>query len=124
MKFEAMEELKGVSVITDATSDKELDYYVTGNVDVWKLISKWNLPRVTTSSDLISTETTKWTDSKGKEHKMYTRKYKDTIVDHYAYWSFTWNVRATFYLVNAKTGQVVVSESGTEFDDKPMDAYQ
>lgn len=124
MKFEAMEELKGVSVITDATSDKELDYYVTGNVDVWKLISKWNLPRVTTSSDLISTETTKWTDNKGKEHKMYTRKYKDKIVDHYAYWSFTWNVRATFYLVNAKTGQVVVVESGTEFDDKPMDAYR
>lgn len=55
---------------------------------------------------------------------MYTRKYKDTIVDHYAYWSFTWNVRATFYLVNAKTGQVVVSESGTEFDDKPIDAYR
>jgi len=124
MKFEAMDKLKDVSVITDATSDKDLNYYVTGNVDVWKLISKWNLPHVTTTSELISTETTKWKDNKGKEHKMYTRKYKDKIVDHYAYWSFTWNVSATFYLVNAKTGQVVVAESANEFDDKPMDAYR
>ncbi len=124
MKFEATEKLKGVNVVTDAASDKNLDYYVTGRVDVWKMDSKWNLPSVTTSAKLISTEETKWTDSKGKEHKMKTKKYRDEITDHYAYWSFTWNVRATFYLVNAKTGQVVVSESGTEFNDKPMDAYR
>ena len=124
MKFEASEKLKGFNVITDNTSDKDLDYYVTGTVDRWEMQSTWHLPTVTTWAKLISTTEEKWTDSKGKEHKMKTKKYRDEITDHYAYWSFTWNVRATFRLVDAKTGQVVVSESGTEFDDKPMDAYR
>ncbi len=124
MKFEAMDKLKGVSVITDATSDKDLNYYITGNVTEWKLIPTWHPPKVTTTSELIESKETKWKDSKGKEHTMHTKKYKDKIVDHYAYWSFSWNVRATFYLVDAKTGQVVVSESGNTFDDKPMDAYR
>ena len=124
MKFEATEKLKGVNVITDAENDKDLDYYVKGTIDCWEMHSKWNLPTVTTYAKLISSTEQKWTDSKGKEHKMKTKKYRDEIVDHYAYWSFTWNVRATFHLVNAKTGQVVVSESGTDFNDKPMDAYR
>lgn len=124
MKFEALEKLKGVNVIVDNNSGRNIDYCVTGRVDVWKLIPKWNLPYVTISDKLISTEKQKWKDSKGKEHTMYTRKYRQEIDDHLARWTFTWNVRATFYLVNAKTGQVVASESGTEFDDKPMDAYR
>lgn len=124
MKFEATEKLKGVSVITDATSDKDLDYYVTGTVDRWKMYSTWHLPEVTTWPEHISSEEEKWIDDKGKEHKKLIKKYRDKIIDHYAYWSFSWNVRATFRLVDAKTGKVVVSESGTEFNDKPMDAYR
>lgn len=124
MKFEATEKLKGVSVITDAASDKDLDYYVTGTVDRWKMYSTWHLPEVTTWPEHISSEEEKWIDDKGKEHKKLIKKYRDKIIDHYAYWSFSWNVRATFRLVDAKTGKVVVSESGTEFNDKPMDAYR
>ena len=124
MKIEALEKLKGVNVITDSASERDLDYYVQGNVERFDMTSTWVLPSVTTSAKLISTEETKWKDSKGKEHKMKTKKYKDEITDHYAHWTFSWNVRATFNLVNAKTGQVVVSESGTDFNDKPMDAYR
>lgn len=124
MKFEAMDKLKGVSVITDATSNKNLNYYVTGNVYRWKLIPTWHLPHATTYASLISSEETKWKDDKGKEHKMYTKKYQEKIVDHYAHWSFTWNVQANFQLVNAKTGKSVVSVSGNEFNDKPMDAHR
>lgn len=124
MKIEATKKLKGINVITDATSDKDLDYYVKGNVDRFEMISTWNLPNVTTYPSLISSTEEKWTDNKGKEHKKKIKKYQDKITDHYAHWSFTWNVRATFYLVDAKTGRVVFSESGTDFNDKPMDAYR
>ena len=124
MKFEAMDKLKGVSVITDATSDKTPDYYVTGTVERWEMISTWNPPRVTTYSSLVETTEKDWYDNKGKKHTMKTKKYEEKITDHYAYWSFQWNVRATFRLVNAKTGQVVVSDGGDVFDDKPMDAYR
>ena len=124
MKFEAMDKLKGVSVITDATSTQQPDYYVTGDVSTWKLVSTWHLPHVTTRADIISTEKEKWKDVKGNEHTKYTRKYKEVIDDHFAYWSFEWHIGATFRLVNAKTGQVVASYSNYERNDKPMDAYK
>lgn len=124
MKFEVMDKLKGVSVITDATSDKQIDYYVEGDVSTWKMSSIWHAPHVTTRAEIVSTEKDKWKDAKGNEHTKYTRKYKEVIDDHFAYWSFEWHIGATFRLVNAKTGQVVVSYSNYEMNDKPMDAYR
>ena len=124
MKYEATDKLKGVNVIIDSTSDKNLDYYVAGTVNTWKMNSVWHLPRATTRDKLISSTEQKWTDSKGKEHKMYTKKYEQEIVDHYAYWSFSWDVNATFRLVNPKTNQIVVSFNSRDNDDKPMDAYR
>lgn len=124
MKSQAVEKLKKVNVIIDAANNEKADYYVTGTVSTWKMNSKWVLPDVSTYESLISSEETKWKDDKGKEHTMYTKKYREEIKDHYAHWSFEWNVLATFYLVDAKTGQVVVSESVSAFDDKPMDAYR
>lgn len=124
MKFEAMEKLKGVNVITDASSQKNLDYYVIGKVDKWNLHKWWSEPHVTTRASLISSEETKWKDDKGKEHKMYTKHYREKITDVYGRWNFSWQVRAAFLLVNAKTGQPVVAYGGDETNDKPMDAYR
>lgn len=123
-KIEALDKLKGVRVITDPASELPLNFYVTGTVDTWKLISTWNPPRATTTSTLIETKESEWRDANGKKHKMYTRKYRDEITDHFAYWSFAWHVSGTFQLVNAKTGKVVVSERLINTDDKPMDAYR
>ena len=123
MKYEALDKLKGVNVITDAASDKNINYYVTGSVGTWKMNSYWHLPKATTYSKLISEQKEKWKDSKGKEHTKYTRKYQDEIVDHFAYWSFNWSISANFRLIN-NGGQVIVSYGGSEVDDKPMDAYR
>ena len=105
MKSQAVEKLKKVNVIIDAANNEKADYHVTGTVRTWKMNSKWVLPDVSTYESLISSEETKWKDNKGKEHTMYTKKYREEIKDHYAHWSFEWNVLATFYLVDAKTGQ-------------------
>ena len=124
MKIEALDRLKDFNVITDPSSGDTLNYYVTGNVNDWRMISTWVPPKVTTYSSLIETKKQKWTDSKGKEHEMKIKKYEEKITDHYAYWDIKWHVNANFQLVNANTGQVVVSESGSETDDKVMDSYR
>ena len=124
MKFEAMEKLKGVNVITNASSPKNLDYYVIGKVDKWNLHKWWSEPHTTTYASLISSEETKWKDDKGKEHKMYTKHYREKITDVYGRWNFSWQVRAAFGLVNTKTGKIVVAYGNYETNDKPMDAYR
>ena len=124
MKFEALDKLKGVNVITDATNDKALNYIVKGKVNWWNLKSMWNPPSASTSPKVVKVTETKWKDDKGKEHTMTTTDYVEEIYDHFAHWSFWWSVGADFQLINAKTGQTVISVEGAETNDKPMDAYR
>ena len=124
MKIEAVDRLKNFKVITDANSNEPLNYYVTGNVSTWRMISTWNPPKVTVYASVIDSEEKEWYDSQGKKHKMKIKKYQDKITDHYAYWSFVWQVRATFQLINARTGEVIVTHSNVNNNDKVMDAYR
>ena len=124
MKIEALDTLKNFKIITDGNSTEPLDYYVTGRINDWRMLSIWHPPYATTYNSTVESKESKWYDKEGKEHKMTTTKYKTEISDHFAYWEIKWNVNANFNLIDAKNGQVVVSGSGNETDDKVMDAYR
>ena len=123
-KIKAVDELKGVRVITDGSNDEALDYYVTGDVYSWVRSWSWAAPHIGKTTEVVKTEEEKWKDKDGKEHTKTTTRYREKAADYGGWWSVRHYVRAEFSLVDAKTGTVVFSSSGMETDDKIMDAYR
>lgn len=123
-KVTALEELKGVRIIADSSSNEPVDYYITGTVTRWQRYWHWTAPSIGKTTETVKTEESKWTDKNGKEHKKKTTYYKEKVVEHYGGWSVRHNVTAGFALVDAKTGQSVVYSSFNDSDDRMMDAYR
>ena len=83
---------------------------------------QWIEPWVTLSNQVVKEESYEWTDSKGVKHTAKVKKYQTSIVDHHGYYKYTATVAGNFKLLDSN-GNVVVSHSSTETDDKPADAY-
>ena len=139
MKSEALEVLKDINIILDSTEAENADYYVTDNIREWKFITEWIPPTVVKPDEsdvnldnsisfisavrcgnvvILNSEENEWRDGTTKR-KMYTLQCKDTLNDEFEYWNKYWKVQADFQLVNAKTGECVVSlgdEKITSFD--------
>ena len=124
MKDEAFKRLKNISIKYDANEADSATYYITGGITSCKLNAYWHEPSITISNSLIRTEESTWTDEYGKSHKQRTSYYTQTINDHLAGWTFSWGVSANLSLVDARTGQVVISRSYSDSDDKLMDCYR
>ena len=97
-------------------------YFVEGAISRYSLDRKWIEPHVTLRNKDIETKTSEWYDNKGKKHKKKIIKYITEIVDHHGYWQYTATVTGTFKLIDSK-GNVLVTHSATETDDKQADAY-
>ena len=124
MKDEAFKRLKNVSIHYESDKANSANYYVDGALTNCKLTAYWHNPSISISDNLERTEETKWKDDKGKEHKQRKYYYKQKINDHLAHWSFTWSVNANLKLVNAKTNEIVMSNSYRNSNDKIMDCYR
>lgn len=123
-KVKAIEDLKGVQVITDASSDQTPNYYVTARIIKWERYWHWTAPTITTTTNLIKSEESKWKDKNGKEHTKTTRWYEEKVAEHYGHWSVGHRMQAMFSLIDARTQQTVVETFENDFDDKIMDAYR
>ena len=124
MKFEAIDMLKDVNVIINDNETEHLDYYITGGIDKWEHVKKWIPPTVVKfGSVIVSEEESEWRDGFIKR-KMYTRQCRDNFYDNSGYWSVYWKVQASFQLVNASTGEVVVSFGRSNDVTSPTDAYR
>lgn len=97
-------------------------YFVEGSISRYDLTRQWIEPWVTLSNQVVKEESYEWTDSKGVKHTAKVKKYQTSIVDHHGYYKYTATVAGNFKLLDSN-GNVVVSHSSTETDDKPADAY-
>lgn len=97
-------------------------YLIGGNVQHCELRPTWVDPYVTVSDDLVSSTESKWYDNKGKEHKMYTKKYTQSIHDHFGHYTYTAIVAADIHLIDALRHTTVLSHRGYDADDKEIDA--
>ena len=123
-KIKALEELNGVRVITDGSSDEPADYYIKGDIYTWQRYWYWTAPSIGKTTETVKSEEEKWKDKDGKEHTKTTTHYKEKVTESGGWWSVRHRIRAEFSLVNAKTGAIVFSSSSSETDDKIMDAYR
>ena len=141
MKSEALKVLKDVNIILDNTEAKNADYYVTGNIREWKFITEWIPPTVVKldvnldnsisfmlavrsgNVVILNSEESEWQDGTIKR-KMYTLQCKDALNDEFGHWNKYWKVQADFQLVNAKTGERVVSLGDEKITSFPMVAYK
>lgn len=123
-KTMALDELKGVRVITDGESTETPDYYIRGEVSRWRRYWHWTAPTIGKTTETVKTEEKKWKDKDDKEQTMTITQYKEKIVEHYGYWSVGHSVRTEFCLVNAQTNGVVVRSSNSDSDDLIIDAYR
>ena len=98
-------------------------YFVRGNIDYYSLDRSWVEPYVTTLEIMQSEEKSDWYDSDGNKHTKKVQKYKTQITDHHGYWNYKATVKGTFYLVDDQ-GNVLLTHSGTQTDDKVADAYR
>ena len=111
------------SIDFDNKESRPVNYYVEGKISRYTLDRTWHPPYASTSTKLVSSKESKWRDRNGNEHKMKTNQYETKISDHYGYWGYTATVAASFNLVDARTGRVVVNHTAIETDDKCADAY-
>lgn len=97
-------------------------YLISGTVDHYELRPYWHDPYITVNNNLVSSKESKWYDRSGKEHKMYTNTYRQSITGHHGYYSYTAIVSANLNLIDTRTGATVVSYQGNDDDDKEIDA--
>lgn len=121
LETEALKRIKSARVEMDP--NQPVNFYVRSNVTVCDLIPIWHNPSYSVTNNLVRTEKRTWRDREGKEHEATLNFYDQSIVDHYAYWSFNWAVAANFWLVTPDNA-VIISETYHEADDKPVDAFR
>ncbi len=114
------------NILYDNSSGKSPKYYVRGSIDEYSFDRRWIEPYITPHTETVSSKEFKWNDN-GKIRTGTIKKYKTAVSDsdkHHGEWEYTATVSATFDLVDARTGNVVVRYSATEKDDKCADAYR
>ncbi len=116
----ALKQIKNAGVITN---NRNVNFYIRSRVRAGELIPIWHDPSYSVRNYTVHTETRKWYDKDKKEHTMTITDYDQTIDDYLAYWSFYWAVHADFWLVD-ENNNVIISETYTATDDKPVDAYR
>lgn len=121
LETSAIKKLKKVTVITNP--ERAVDYYLRSTVTRCELVPVWHDPTYYVITDLVHSEKRKWKDKEGKEHEATINYYDQRVVDIYAYWSFYWRVAAHFWLVDPQNN-VIISQSDSDSDDKPVDAYR
>lgn len=112
-KDEAGDTLKGARAIYTADP---VQYYVRGQITAYDRGQTWNPPYVTTSLDNYKTQKFKWTDDKGNEHEGKYEYYRTRVDDNFGYYSFWYRAAAHLELVDAHTGQVVLSRDASAED--------
>ena len=103
--------------------DPSAKYEIVGRVANSSYDFKWYDPYVTTSDKIVHTDSYKWKDSEDKEHTETRDYYETEISDHYGGWGALAHVSASFRLLDAKTGRVLVEYSDSKSDDKEIDAF-
>ncbi len=112
---------KFTDVDIDYSGNGKAKYFVQGTISRYSLDRQWIDPYVTLNNKLVREEKSDWYDSKGNKHTKKIKKYKTEIVDHHGYWKYTATVGGTFNLVDSN-GNILVSHSSIETDDKAADA--
>lgn len=103
---EAGDTLKGVRV---RYTPGDGDYLVRGSVTACNRGQTWHRPYATTHRENYKNQKFKWVDDQGNEHEGQYRYYRTRISDHFGYYSFWYRVAAHLELVNAHTGEVVLT---------------
>ncbi len=122
LQTSAIKKIKKARVTVNPHSNLT-NFYLRSTVTRCEIVPVWHDPSYSVSNDLIRSEKKKWKDKEGKEKEMTINYYDQSIIDHYAYWSFYWRVAAHFWLVDPQNS-VIISNSYSESDDKPVDAYR
>ena len=120
---EEAKKVKGLTINYDGKSKASDDVRIEAYIEKYVLNATWNEPGAETTDRAVWEQERKWYDSKGKEHKMTIKQYESEIYDYPGRYSFLAIVRGTLNLVDAKTGAVLVQYSGSEYNDKEIDAY-
>lgn len=121
LETSATKKIKKVRVVRDP--ELPADYYIRSTITRCELTPIWHKPYYYVSNDLVNSEQRKWRDRDGNEHEMTINHYDQSIDDVYAFYSFHWQVAAQFELVDSKNN-VILSQSDSDDDDKPVDAYR
>ena len=122
LQTSAMKKIKKARVTVNPDSTLT-NYYLRSTVTQCELVPVWHDPNYSVVNNLIRSEKKKWRDKDNNEQEMTINYYDQKIIDHYAYWSFYWRVAAHFWLVNPQNS-VIIAQSYSETDDKPVDAYR
>lgn len=105
-KDEAGDDLRRVKVDYAPNGGR---YYVTGAITDYARGETWCPPTASAVTVRDRTEEFKWYDDKGNEHKGRRIYYKTEISDSYGYYRFWYRAAANLSLVDARTGDVVLS---------------
>ncbi len=120
---EEAKKIKGLAINYDGEKKTPDDVRIEAFIEKYFLEATWFEPRADARDRVVWEDEQKWKDGKGKEHKMTTKYYESEIYDHLGQYSFLAIVRGTFNLVDVKSGAVLVQYSGSEYNDKEIDAY-
>ena len=110
------------NAVIDLDEDTPYNYVITGLITNFEMKPEWIPPSTTTVNNCMSSETKNWRDSKGRPQHTIKKRYRQSVEDHYGYYTYTGYVSADLKLEDARTGEVVVSCQGERTSDKEIDA--
>lgn len=100
------------------------DCYVCGYIEGYELKASWCEPFAGATNKVVWSSSQEWKDDKGKEQTMTTTRYESEAYGVPAGYTFNAYVDATLNLVSSKTGEVLVSYTASERNDKEIDAFR
>lgn len=120
--FATKEEAKKIKL--NVVDKNKADLCVCVDVTAFKAEEYWYGPSAYASEYTDSSKKSEWTDSANKKHTMYVKMIKSEIKKYSGGFTYGGGAKATVYIKDGRTGEVLLSYSDYNSNDKPIDAYR
>ncbi len=115
--------MKNVKVL-DAKSSATPDYYISADLMDYREVENWNNPSTYTTERKIRSDHRDWYDSKGKKQSMLIEDYETEFHVSPGYYDFESTVAIHIDLTDARTGNLIASQTLRETEETPAEAMR
>ncbi len=115
--------MKNVKIL-DPNSSATPDYYISADLMDYREVENWNEPSSYATEKKVRTDYRDWYDSKGKKQRMTIEDYETEFHATPGYYDFESTVAIHLDLMDARTGNLLASQTLRETEETPAEAMR